>query len=144
MNSSYTKAWGSVIYYFLCSICSNYIRESIQNSLITRCFIELSRFFSYLYISWTFCSESARYCEKFMWFNLFINFLLHFILLLKYYSNAFFISGIKEERSDWAGIVSLNVNLVESLTMNQDVFVIIVCQNWRLWLWEFYDTSTYR
>lgn len=47
--------------FFFCAICSNCLRESIQNSVMICCFIELSCFFSTLYVLWIFYSRLTRY-----------------------------------------------------------------------------------
>ena len=101
---------GLVISPFFCAMSSNCPRESIQNSLMTRCFIELSRFLPTLSVSGIFCSGSAKYRRYSARFVAFISVFPYSVLLSKYSSNAFLISGVNEERGGCRGIVSLNVS----------------------------------
>ena len=103
---------------FFYTIYSNHSVKSIQNSLMTCHFIELSRFLSILSILWIFCSGLAKYCRYSACFIAYIKVVLDAVLLSKYSSNIFLISSINKERGDCGGIVSLNVRLVKCWIIN--------------------------
>lgn len=78
------------------------------------CFIDLSCFLSTLSVLWISCSGSAKYRKYSVRFLAFIKVVPDSALLSKYFSNAFLILGVNEERGGCEGIVLLNVRLVES------------------------------
>ena len=103
---------------FFCNIYRNCPLKFIQNSLMTRCFIELSQFLSTLFVLWIFCSRLAKYCRYSARFVAFIRVVPNFALLSKYSSNAFFISSVNKERKGCGGIVLLNIRLIKSWIIN--------------------------